>query len=233
MKKIVVLGKMLERGVFTLADIAQSTGVIASTVQTILNRCPGDWLNVENRPTGSRGGQPKLYRLTERGQAEIHAQLSLLQVVPPATRAAGVEPASLVLAAASVARLRAQLSEAAFDNDRLEFLRDEALGNLQWAANEADRPELALRIASLREEVLTLDIQRLQRRVTAFDRRFGAMAAPAARMATTPQAAWSRDKIERMKPGTPAPGGGQHSLLRTLFAGVAQQGEAAAVALGV
>ena len=232
LKKIAVLGKMLELGSFTIAQLSDASDTRANTVQTIVNRCPSHWLDARVAPTRVKGGQPKLYHLTELGQAEIRGQLATLPSMSMTDGPGGEPPLGLALADETMGKMRTALRAREFDHPKLEFWRDEAWGNLEWASNELDETshlDWERRLAQLRVEVLSLDIERRRQRDAAARER---VPVPVVAFASIDEALVFRTKVYRMnKPAResgPSSESQRHGLLGTLLKGLSQVAPAAA-----
>lgn len=154
-KKLSILATALTLGRFTVAELASRSGATPATVHTVLGRAPSDWFLKSQQASGNRGGQPVGYELTETGRAAIEGEL---HKVTPATltRLAPEqppldEPLGLVAAREILAELPLAKPEVSAG------LREDALGNLQWAQAEVQGGAFA----AYRERLLE-DISRLR-----------------------------------------------------------------------
>lgn len=157
-KKFNVLSKALELGTFDAASLAQQTDTKLVTVQTILSRAPSEWFDQERVATGTRGGQPRRFRLTRKGRAAIAAELEKLPQIGAyhVAAPAAMEPVGLNLAREALSRL-ARTAPGAEDVPSLAL---HIRRNIEWAEaeiaeapHESDRARYREELARARQEL--------------------------------------------------------------------------------
>lgn len=131
-KKLTVLAAAHALESFTIAQLASKAGVGAPTVHTVLGRVPDGWFTKTLLQSGTRGGQPVQYRLSEEGRNEIVKALQAVSVLPSLApeHPLSDEPLGLTLARTAIEKLAASPPESA------QGWVEDALGNLEWAEAE-------------------------------------------------------------------------------------------------
>jgi hypothetical protein len=133
-KKLTVLAMSSRLGQFTIAELSAAAGVSEATVRTVIQRSPESWFRVTVIPSGTKGGQPFRYELTEAGKTGVGASLDRLpnldRLAP--TPSQSDIPLGLVSARDALRQIP-KLGETV-----AERVRQDALGSLEWAEREID-----------------------------------------------------------------------------------------------
>jgi hypothetical protein len=164
-KKINILAKAMELGAFDVAQLALACEANPVTVQTILSRSPPGWFTQERIPTGSRGGQPVRYSLTEVGRQGIAEDLRKLPVVPAyqlRERPPGSAPIGLKVAQQELTKISAMDPEA----DIGKWLK-RISQNLDWADTELMHSPASVENAKYRVQLEVARSQAAERELLA------------------------------------------------------------------